>query len=622
MMFLSRIGLLGLLYTVLMSAQAQQGASGLQDGGFEGGTRQVGDCTRVQGSLPLAWQDNSCWNSQSKVSYEAAMAPSRSGRSMKVELRDGVFQLAQPLTIRPEAHYRLGVWLKAEQPMVVTLWLRKAGAPYSDYGARSVLIGTEWTKVEVSAFTNGLWDQDSRQALFMVSSASRGTLWIDDASMSITPRPLPLPNVAVPATYFGTHVMQMANIRTGMAETRAGSVRIWDSAQSQWYQVQSDRPKDKQRRYNWQILDQRVDQAERNRQKLLMVVGGYAPAWASMDENADLSDLPQTFCYRCDQHPRRPADWQAWVTDLTTRYKGRSIDSWEIWNEPNFPPRHPWCPDEASCRSGLGSGYRGTPEQLLELQNEAARLIRQADPQAKVVSAGVSYHHRNYFDYFLRIGGGRQADAIGYHLYVEGPPELSMPHVLALRGLMQDNGVGNKPLWNTESAIEQISPDLDLAVRHARASGVAPPSKDDLAPAYLARWMVIGWAAGFERLYHYAWDDQHNWPSSPTRVNRQTNAIQGINDAGEAFRQVRQWMVGQRLVRMETGQNDGLWRAVLQDDKGQASQIMWHPARSAKAAAPVVTPTGVARQCNLGGQCRPIGAEGLRVDYRPIWVGP
>lgn len=611
-------GLIGLLCVVMAGAQAQSTAT-VQDGGFEGGSRQVGECARVQGSLPMAWQDNSCWYAQSRVTYESAIAPSRSGRSQKVTVSDGLFQLTQPMTLQPDAKYRVGVWVRAQQPMVVKLSLREAGAPYQEYGARSLLINDEWTLVEVSAFTNGLWDRDTRQALFMVSSASRGTLWIDDASMKVTPHPLPLPAAAVPATYFGTHVMQTINIRTGMAETKAGSVRIWDSAQSQWHQVQPTRPQGDVRRYNWKVLDQRVDQAERNRQKLLMVIGGYAPPWASMPENADTSDLPD--CYRCDETPRRPADWQAWVGDLVERYKGRSIDSWEIWNEPNFPARHPWCPDPTGCRSGLGSGYRGTPEQLLELQKEAVRIIRKADPSAKLVSAGVSYHNRGYFDYFLRIGGGAQVDAIGYHLYIEGAPELSMSHLLALRGLMQDHGVGSKPVWNTESGIFDIALDLDPAVRQARATGATPPRKADLAPAYVARSFVIGWAAGLERMYHYAWDGQHNWPSSPANVSKVNNQMLDINESGEAFQQVRNWMVGQRLVRMETGQSDGLWRAVLQDTSGRGSQILWHPGRAAGAGAPMPMPKGTSRMCNLKGECRNVGAEGLKIDFRPVWVG-
>lgn len=623
-MLLSRLGVIALLSATMAGAQAQSAstwvAAPLQDAGFEGGTRQVSGCTRVTGSLPMAWQDNSCWQPQSRIAYEPSVTPSRSGRAVKVTLGDGLFQLTQPQTLKPDSHYRQGIWLRAQKPMVVKLSLRQASAPYMDYGARTVLIEDEWTQVQVSSFTNGLWDTDSRQAMFIISSATPGTLWIDDASLQVAPRALALPPNAVPATYFGTHVMQTVNVRTGMAESKAGSVRIWDSAQSQWHQVQKERPKGPQRRYQWSTLDERVAQAERNHQKLLMVVGGYAPAWASMAEDADLNDLPD--CFRCDESPRRPADWQAWVGDLTARYKGRSIDSWEIWNEPNFPPRHPWCPDAGACRSGLGSGYRGTPEQLLALQDEAARIIRQADPAAKVVSAGVSYHHRNYFDYFLRIGGGRQADAIGYHLYAEGPPELSMPHVLALRGLMQDHGVGGKPLWNTESGISEISLDIDPAVRQAQATGGIAPRKEELAPAYMARWFLVGWASGLERLYQYAWDDQHNWPGSPTRINRQNNTITSVNDSGEAFRQVRRWMVGQRLVRMETGQNGGLWRAVLQDSAGKASQVLWHPGRPAGAAMLTPVPAGARQQCDLQGECRPVPAEGIKVDYRPVWVGP
>lgn len=614
-----RIGLTALLFTTMMGAHAQT-AGGLKDGGFESGTRQVSGCIRVQGSLPFAWQDNSCWQPHSRVTYESVIAPSKAGRALKVTLGDGLFQLAQPLALQPEAQYRLGIWLKAQRPMVVKLSLRQAGAPYADYGSRSVLIGEEWQRVEVSAFTNGLWDTDSRQAMFMVSSASAGTLLLDEASLSVTPRALALPSNPVPATYFGTHVMQAINIRTGMADTKAGSIRVWDSSQSQWHQVQPQRPDGKGRHYRWSVLDQRVEQAERNKQKLLMVVGGYSPPWVSMSEDAETSNLPD--CYRCDETPRRLADWQAWVGDLVGRYKGKSIDSWEIWNEPNFPARHPWCPDASSCRSSLGSFYRGTPEQLLELQKEAARIIRQAAPSAKLVSAGVSYHNRSYFDYFMRIGGGRDVDAIGYHLYIEGPPELSMSHLLALRGLMQDHGVGSKPLWNTESGITEINPDLDPAVRQAKTGGATAPSKEDLGPAYLARSFVIGWASGLERMYHYAWDGQHNWPSSPARVNRNNNAIMSINASGEAFQQSVRWMTGQRMVRMETGQNGGLWRAVLQNESGASSQILWHPGRPAGAGVAVPAPAGAKRQCDLHGDCRSISAEGLRVDYRPIWVGP
>lgn len=603
------------------SAQAQIAPGPLKDGGFEGGSRQLGDCSRVQGSLPMNWSDNSCWQAQSRIEYETTIAPARSGRALMVRLTQGVFQLVQPQTLVPDAQYRVGVWLRAQSPMVVKLSLRQSGPPYLEYGARTVRVIDEWVRVEVAAFSHGLWESSSRQAVFMVSSATPGTLWMDEASLQVKAMPLPLPAADVPAEFFGTHILHTRNVRSGMADSEAGSVRIWDSSQSQWHQVQKTRPRGTHSIYRWDALDERVALADQHKVDMLMVLGGYAPAWASMAEDADDANLPD--CHRCDESPRQMADWQNWVADVVGRYKGRAIRSWEIWNEPNFPPSHPWCPDPQSCRSGLGSGYRGTPEQLLALQNEAFRIVRRVDPKAAVVTSGISYHHRNYLDYFLRIGGGKQADAIGYHIYLEGSPEMLMPQVLALRGMLHDHGLADKPLWSTESAIEAIHLDTEPATLQARRQALPPPTRDELGPAYLARFFVIAWGSGLGRVYHYAWDGQHGWPSSPTSFNRNNNATTGVNASGEAWRQVRRWMVGKRLVRMDTGQQNGLWRAVMRDVKGREAQVVWHPARVPQAPQTVILPAGATKVCDLTGHCRAVvSGSSVPVDFRPVLMSP
>lgn len=608
--------LFGVFLAACSSSPLAQGVgSMLVDGAFSGSAAQVMDCSRISGTLPQAWRDNSCWNVSSRVEYESVISPSKAGKAVRVTVKQGLFQLVQSLTLKPDASHRLGVWLRAQSPMVVKLSLRQSGPPYLEYGARSVRVEDAWTFVEVSAFSHGLWEPEARSALYMISSASRGTLWIDEAVLSQTASPLTWPSGEVPASYFGTHVLHERNVRAGMNESKAGSMRIWDTSQSQWHQIQRRRPKGAASSNQWSALDERVALADRSKLDLLMVVGGYAPAWASMAEGDDDPELPD--CHRCDESPRRMQDWRNWVSELVQRYKGRSIHAWEIWNEPSFPAGHPWCPDPDGCRAGLGSGYRGTPEQLLELQSEAYQVIKKVDPNAAVVTPGVSYHHRSYLDYFLRIGGGKVADAIGYHLYLEGPPELVLPHVLALRGILQDHGLVNKPLWNTESAVSDTPLDVDPAVRWARSKGVPAPRKEDLGPAYLARLFVVGWAAGLGRLYHYAWDDQHGWPSSPMTIDRQTNAVRELNEAGQAFRQVRAWMTGRRLNRMETGQKDGLWRAVLIDQAGRESQIIWHPGRPMSAPLALPAPAGMSRLCDLQGRCRDVSGE-LLVDFRPV----
>ena len=503
--------------------------------------------------------------------------------------------------------------------MMVKVALRQSGPPYLDYGARTWRVTDAWTWVEASAASHGLWDVEGRQALFMISSASPGTVWLDEASLDAKPAPLVLPTKPVPPTYFGTHIHHAVNLRSAQVESGAGGVRIWDSSQSQWFQVEKRRPRGDRHAYNWQALDERVALADQRGTDLLMVIGGYAPAWASLNEEVDNEFAPD--CWRCFESPSL-RHWQAWVRDLTQRYKGRSLHAWEIWNEPNFPPKHAWCPDEASCRSGLGSGYLGTPEQLLELQNEAARIVRQTDPKAVLVSSGVSHHHRDYLDYFLRIGGGRQVDAIGYHFYLEGPPELLMPHALAIRHLLREHGVSDKALWNTEGGVPSINLDTDPAARYARSKGLTPPTRNELAPAYLARFMVVGWASSVERFYQYSWDGQPGWSSAPTAINRNTNGTEGVTAAGQAYRQVRAWMSGRTLVRMETGQANGLWRATLRDAQGRDAQIIWHPGRPPEAPVRVSVPA-TGRACSLSGGCQDVDANSLlAVDHRPVYIGP
>lgn len=197
-----------------------------------------------------------------------------------------------------------------------------------------------------------------------------------------------------------------------------------------------------------------------------------------------------------------------------------------------------------------------------------------------------------------------------------------MPHVLALRGLMQDHGLANKSLWSTESAISEIALDLDPAVVAARQKGLQAPTRTELGPAYLARFFVVGWASGLGRIYQYAWDDQHGWPSSPTYFNRRNNATTGVNASGEAFRQARRWLTGQTLIRMETGQTGGMWRAVLKDSKGRESQIVWHPAKPVDMGIGVPPPAGATQVCRIDGVCQPIPASGLKADFRPMWIGP
>lgn len=595
----------------------------LRDGGFDGAAISAAACPGVSGQVTGGWADNSCWNPSTQASYELDASQSKSGRSLKVVLSRGLFQLVQPANLQAEWRYGLGVWLRSETPMLVKLALRKSGPPYLEYGSRYLRTSPQWTYLSVSAFSNGLSDAEALQAMFIVSSSTPGTLWMDSASLTGGRTKLVLPLAEVPAQFFGAHALHLLNTSAALDDGRVGSLRVWDSERSQWNTIQSARPKGGKRKYGWDALDERMERARDHRADMMMVIGGYAPSWASLDDSEPDDGPRDGACHRCDESPKRTI-WKNWVTDLVSRYKGSPLKYWEVWNEPYFGPKDEWCPDQQVCISRMASGYRGTPEQLLTLQNDAASIAKSIDPSAQIVSAGISLYHRDYLDYFLKIGGGKTADVIGYHLYVDGPPELLMSHILAIRGLMRDHGVSDKPLWNTEGGVAQLGLEHDPAWREAKAKGQDLPKVNELGPAYLARSLVVGWASGIGRWYHYAWDGGHAWPSSTAVIARGGNVAIDVTDAGTAYRQVVNWMVGKRMVAFEAGQNGGVWQATLQDAAGKQSYIVWHPARTVDNPWLFKKVVGARSVCDLAGKCRdlPADASTVYLDFRPVYLAP
>jgi 5-hydroxyisourate hydrolase-like protein (transthyretin family) len=87
---------------------------------------------------------------------------------------------------------------------------------------------------------------------------------------------------------------------------------------------------------------------------------------------------------------------------LSTRYRGR-IHSWEIWNEPD-----------------LKEYWQGTADEFAELVRVAAPAIREGDPSAKVVLAGVSRGPSEFFRTLIaKHHVDKLVDVIAMHAYPE-----------------------------------------------------------------------------------------------------------------------------------------------------------------------------------------------------------
>lgn len=337
---------------------------------------------------------------------------------------------------------------------------------------------------------------------------------------------LATPAATIPEAYFGLHIHHLDRPSpTPWPSIPVPEWRLWD-ADVNWYDLEPAKGQ-------WQFgrLDRYLSLAQQHGTGLLFPFGN-PPSWAVARP----------------QEPSNLDDWRAHVRTVVSRYKGR-IQAYEIWNEPN-----------------LKQFWGGTTDEMLALTKEASQIIHSVDPQAIVVSPSATANYGiPWFTEFLKKGGGQYVDVIGYHFYVNPQtlsPEDMVPVIQQVRQLMSDNGLGNKPLWNTET-------------------GWAPPAamaSDEVAAGFLARSYILSWAAGVQRFYWYAWDNR----AMAIVTYKEDEHV--ITPAGHAYDVIRRWLVGARMNSC-TGSADDTWICQL-TRSGKKEWIVWNPHGNGKFDVP------------------------------------
>lgn len=327
------------------------------------------------------------------------------------------------------------------------------------------------------------------------------------------------PNVVrkpVSELYFGMHIHR-ADSSTPWPQVKFGSWRLWD-ANVGWPDLEPERG-----RWNFGRLDRYVAMARFNGTDILLPLGR-TPRWASSRPDEKSGYGPGQAA-----EPADIQDWRDYVRTVGLRYKGH-VREYEIWNEPND--------------NGF---FSGTPEQLLALQREAYRILKEIDPE-NIVVMPAAVHAYQWLDNYLSLGGADYADVIGYHFYVpKDAPEAIVHEIEGVRSLMSEHGVANKPLWNTETgwwiANTDGTPDT---------GGVSPTWKR-LAPgqgaAYVARALILGNWAGLDRFYWYAWDNEGLGLIEPRTKE--------LKPAARAFGTVQNWLVGKTIESCSS--TDSVW---------------------------------------------------------------
>jgi hypothetical protein len=151
--------------------------------------------------------------------------------------------------------------------------------------------------------------------------------------------------------------------------------------------------------------------------------------------------------------PVNVAAYAAFASQVAARYRGQ-VTGFVIWNEPN-----------------LASEWEGQPPDpagYVELLCAAHAAVREADPEALVVSAGLAptnhtdslaLDERRYLQDMYAAGASGCFDVLSTHPYgFVYPPDdphgahdgLNFARLADLRAIMIEMGDGDKPIWATE----------------------------------------------------------------------------------------------------------------------------------------------------------------------------
>jgi len=173
--------------------------------------------------------------------------------------------------------------------------------------------------------------------------------------------PSPLATGAVPTTDPAVHVFLWGNPSTTARDlqlAKEGGFH-WLKQRFEWRNIEGKNKGN----FEWNEPDRIVDAISQSGLKIIARVDNQ-PKWASSSIQWPGSGPPDN-----------PKDWTDFLSALASRYKGR-IQAYEIWNEPNLDREWGDKPPD--------------PNAYVAMLQASYQAIKAADPQALVISAGLS----------------------------------------------------------------------------------------------------------------------------------------------------------------------------------------------------------------------------------------
>lgn len=340
----------------------------------------------------------------------------------------------------------------------------------------------------------------------------------------------------VPPEYFG--------MATSTDDWPAVPIGLWRMPAA-WARLEKEKGT-----WEFKKLDELVDRGESHHVQLIMGLG-FTPTWASTHPEKDCPVGPGA-CWEA----RDMSDWRNYIRTVAERYKGR-IHYYVVWNEPTEP-----------------AFYRSSVDALVKLSEVAFDTLKEVDRTNQVISPSpVGSSGVPWMDQFLKKGGAKYVNIIGFHFYFAPvPPESLISEVNDIHKVMHNSHVAWKPIWDTENGWGGKQLDAQTQA------------------AYVARVLILDWVAGVERVVWYQWGN----PAVPLPLV--TEDKKTPNEAGTAFATVEKWMLGAVLDSCDADDvpawgkaSQSMWTCDLQRGN-QAGKVVWNPDGDAAFTVPVSWP--------------------------------
>jgi hypothetical protein len=399
----------------------------------------------------------------------------------------------------------------------------------------------------------------------------------------------------IPRTFFGMHINRLT---TPWPSVPFGSLRMLGNLTT-WFHIEGDA----RNRYDWRTLDRWLD-AARAHNVDVMYTFSRTPAWAARNahstcgpsrDEADCSPPADLATSAPCQGPLQGTTttdcyFKEFVTSLLDHVcsgkapnKSCRIVAFSCWNEPN-----------------LDGFWIGTYAESARMCSDMVQIVKAQckacvtlTPDISAATTGDTKDNgdsRSYDEWFKKFlvaykPYGNYPDAVAVHLYaarthgiVPAPfpdtfagsgcphetrspvcPDTVPGKIDTVRSIMNQGGMGGKPLWTTEGGWG--------------TNGEMPDP--DAQAAYVARWLILQASAGVQRAYWYMWDmgkDRQAWGGM-------WDESSGVLKAGIAYGEVYQWLVGSTFTKACSADQE-VWTCDITRGDGKPARIVWNASRS------------------------------------------